>query len=126
MTLADLHPVIQTTVLHLAHSNDWSLAKLGEHFGISKQAVHKRLAIGKPLLAKLLTESVEPPEAQKLLAAEREIERLRGLLKSLRMQLVHALFVENDLETLDEVVIGGGVRFWILHVPLIAFYDAIE
>lgn len=94
MTLADLHPVIQTTVLHLAHSNDWSLAKLGEHFGISKQAVHKRLAIGKPLLAKLLTESVEPPEAQKLLAAEREIERLRGLLKSLRMQLVlHAAVI---------------------------------
>lgn len=84
-TIAGLHPVIQTTVLHFAHP-EWSFARLGDCFGISKQAVQKRLAAGKPLLGGLLVS--EPPSDHRLVAAEREISRLNTLIKDLQRRLV--------------------------------------
>ena len=43
MTVPGLHPAIQTAALQIAHP-DWGLAKIGAHYGISKQAAQKRLA----------------------------------------------------------------------------------
>lgn len=87
MTLAGLHPTIQTAVLHFAHP-DWSLADLGIRCGISKQAAHKRLVIGKMLLAGLLNAPAPSSEADRLIAAEREIANRDELIRSLRLQLV--------------------------------------
>ena len=89
MTVPGLHPAIQTAALQIAHP-DWSLAKIGAHYGISKQAAQKRLAKALPYLAQFEAEAAPataPAEAL-LEAAEREIARLTAVADDLRRRLV--------------------------------------
>ena len=89
MTVPGLHPAIQTAALQIAHP-EWSLAKIGAHYGISKQAAQKRLAKALPYLIQFEAEAAPAtaPAEARLEAAEREIARLTAVADDLRRRLV--------------------------------------
>lgn len=91
MTVPGLHPAIQAAALHVAHP-DWSLAELGAHFGITKQAAQKRLARAMPYLTAFDAEpaaSAPPPAVEaRIDVAEREVVRLGAVADDLRRRLV--------------------------------------
>jgi predicted DNA-binding protein YlxM (UPF0122 family) len=80
----DLHPAIQTAVLHLAHP-DLSLADIGKQQGITKQAVQKRLLEANAFLA---TYKKPPPSDDKIKALKADLARQSELINSLQRRLV--------------------------------------
>lgn len=110
MTIAGLHPVIQTAVLHLARP-EWSLADLGAHFDISKQAASKRLAKGLPYLRAFGTAPPSEPDQTELTAERRENDRLRALVKVLQLRLVLYAVAEFMLQCFRESVLAIFPRF---------------
>lgn len=86
MTLDDFSPAIQTSIIHFS-SPKMSFTDIGKRFGISKQAVAKRIALGEVFLATYGTVPIFP-EMKKLTASEAENSKLKKLVKILQLQLI--------------------------------------
>lgn len=80
----DLHPALQTAIIHLANPG-MSLGDIGKREGITKQAVHKRLRESKAFLA---TYGQEIPPDFKATALAAEVTRQAELIKTLQRRLI--------------------------------------
>jgi hypothetical protein len=86
MIISSFDPAIQTTILYFSDPNQ-TYDKIGHQLGISKQAVSKRVALGKTFLASY-GKPVQFPEAERLRLAETEVARLKELVITLQRELV--------------------------------------
>jgi predicted DNA-binding protein YlxM (UPF0122 family) len=86
MNYTCFHPVVQTSIIHLANPQ-MSLAEIGEKFGISKQAVAKRLKRGTAFFSSYGT-IPEFPEKAVLEKMKKENKKLQKLVNDLRLQIV--------------------------------------
>ncbi len=82
-TIDNFDPIIQTTIKYLS-STGVSFSDIGTELGISRQAVHKRVARGIEFLQGYGNSSANK-EVQKF---KSEIERLKVIIKTLRLQLI--------------------------------------
>lgn len=88
--------------MHFANP-DLSLSKIGEKFGISKQAVAKRIDLGTAFFVSF-GNPTEFLEAKDLMAARREISRLKGLVRLLQIQLAVYAALHFILKCFEEAV----------------------
>ena len=102
MTINSFHAVIQTSIIYFSNP-DASLTEIGKNLGISKQAVAKRVALGKDFFQSY-GQFIEAPEAQKLLQVESEISRLKTIIKTLQLQLVIYSTLNFILKSFEEQV----------------------
>ena len=86
MSVASFHPAIQTSIFHFSNPQ-LSLSEIGKKLGISKQAVAKRIELGRIFFASYGV-AREFPEAAELVKAKTELIKLQRLLSCLRLQLV--------------------------------------
>jgi transposase/predicted DNA-binding protein YlxM (UPF0122 family) len=102
MNIATLHPAIQTSIMHFADPS-LSFADIGEKFGISKQAVAKRINLGTAFFLSFGV-TVEFPQAKELADLQAEVFRLRSLVKLLQIQLVVYAALHFILKCFEEGV----------------------
>jgi predicted DNA-binding protein YlxM (UPF0122 family) len=81
--IVEFDPIIQTTIKYFA-SSTISYNDIALELGISKQAVHKRVSMGVRFLNSFGLQS-NNVEKEKL---EKEIDRLKGLIKILQLRLI--------------------------------------
>lgn len=81
--LERLDPCVQTTILYLA--GNLSFSDLGQYFGITKQAVQKRVDKGSLFLTSYKDEAIDP---KLYLEALVKIKNLENLILKLRQQLI--------------------------------------
>jgi len=132
MNLSCFHSAIQTSIYHFAHP-ELSLADIGGKFGISKQATAKRVAIGTRYFANFGAVPIFPESAE-FENFKKENERLKNLVKMLRLQLalqsaiiflldcfkeaVHKFFPHFTLSRLSAFQKKRVIDFWFKYSSL--------
>jgi len=96
------HPAVKTAIMHFAHPEK-SLQALADEFGISKQAVKKRIDNARELFK---TYGQEPPVTLLTLQARHddEIKKLREIAQNLRAHLIVAKTIIFLLSSFKEMV----------------------